>query len=104
MSIRNRLTVIAFAFALSACSSTPTARKLAQDAVQAMGGMEKLQSIKMLTMKDGSGTRLRLGQTVKPTDEESPGQLKNVTETIDLATGRASLDYELQLGGFMQHR
>jgi hypothetical protein len=104
MSIRNRLVVIAFVIVLNACSSTPNARKLAQDAVQAMGGTDKLQSIKMLGMKDGSGTRLRLFQTVKATDEESPGQLKNVTETVDLANGRSSLDYELQLGGFMQHR
>ena len=105
MSIRNRFTVVAFAvFALSACSSTPTPRKLAQDAVAAMGGMEKLQSIKTLSMNGGTGTRLKMGQMVKATDQENPGQLKNVVDIVDIANGRASLDYELENGGFMQHR
>src|SRR5438874_4286013 len=105
MSIWNRFTVAALAvFAVSACSSTPTARKAAQDAVAAMGGAEKLQAVKTLTMKGGAGTRLRLGQMVKASDEERPGTLKNVVDIVDLANGRASLDYELDNRGFMQHR
>src|SRR5436190_3972543 len=101
MSIRTKFTAIIVAvFALSACSSTPTARKLAQDAVTAMGGMEKLQGVKTLSMKGGTGTRLRLGQMVKATDQENPGQLQDVVEVVDLANGRASLDYALQNGGF----
>jgi Metallo-beta-lactamase superfamily len=105
MSNRYRFAAIVLTvFGLTACSSTPTGRKMAQDAVTAMGGMEKLQSIKTLSWKDGTGTRFRLGQMAKATDQESPGQLKNVVEIVDLSSGRASLDYELQLGGFMQHR
>ena len=105
MSFRNRFTFVTLAvLALNACSSAPTARSLAQDAVRAMGGTEKLQSIKTLSMKGGTGTRLRMGQMVKATDEENPGQLKNVVDIVDLANGRASLDYDLQNGGFMQHR
>src|SRR5262249_16095 len=101
----NRFTgIILAAFALTACSSTPTARTLAQDAVAAMGGTEKLQSIKTLSMKGGTGTRSKMGQMVKATDQEDPGQLTNVVDIVDLANGRASLDYELQNGGFMQHR
>jgi hypothetical protein len=101
----NRFTgIILAAFALTACSSTPTARTLARDAVAAMGGTEKLESIKTLSMKGGTGTRLKMGQMVKATDQENPGQLKNVVDIADLAKGRASLDYELQNGGFMQHR
>src|SRR5215831_20257564 len=101
----NRFTgIILAAFALTACSSTPTARTLARDAVAAMGGTEKLQNIKTLSMKGGTGTRLKMGQMVKATDEENPGQLKNVVEIVDLASGRASLDYELENGGFMQTR
>src|SRR5215475_7721400 len=105
MVTSNRFTgIILAAFALTACSSAPTARTLAQDAVAAMGGMEKLQSVKNLSMQGGTGTRLKMGQMVKATDQENPGQLKNVTDIVDLANGRASLDYELQNGGFMQHR
>ena len=89
MFTRNRFagTILA-AFALTACSSTPTARTLAQDAVAAMGGTEKLQSIKTLSMKGGTGTRLKMGQMVKATDQENPGQLKNVVDIVDLANGR----------------
>ena len=104
MPNRNRLILILCAVLGSACASTPTARKLAQDAVTAMGGTEKLQSIKSVTMKGGTGTRTRLGQMVKATDPENPGQLMEVVETVDIAGGRASLDYTLQNGGFMQHR
>ena len=105
MSIRNRfIGIIVVVSVLTACSSAPTARTLAQDAVAAMGGKEKLQNIKTLSMKGGTGTRLKTGQTVKATDQENPGQLKNVNDTVDLANGRASLDYELQIGDFMQHR
>jgi glyoxylase-like metal-dependent hydrolase (beta-lactamase superfamily II) len=69
-----------------------------------MGGMEKLQSIKTLSMKGGTGTRLRLGQMAKATDEEKPGQLTNVVDIADLSNGRASLDYEVKMGDFTQHR
>jgi glyoxylase-like metal-dependent hydrolase (beta-lactamase superfamily II) len=47
---------------------------------------------------------MRLGQTVRVGDPETAAQLKNVVETVDLAGGRASLDYEIQLGEFGQHR
>jgi glyoxylase-like metal-dependent hydrolase (beta-lactamase superfamily II) len=89
---------------LTACSSAPTTRQLAQDAVTAMGGAEQLRSIQTLVMKDGTGTRTRLGQTVRVGDAEMPAQLTKVVEIADIANGRASLDYELRSGDFMQHR
>lgn len=105
MSKGKRSIVLAIAALwLTACSTTPTTRQLARDAVTAMGGMEKLQNIQTIVMKGGSGTRLRLGQTQKAGDPETPGELKNVVETLDLAGGRASLDYEIHNRGFMQHR
>ena len=105
MSLRQRwlLFLVAASLWLAACSTAPTPRRLAQDAVTAMGGMEKLQSIQTLTMKGGAGTRFRLGQTQRATDPENAAQLKNVVEIADLATGRASLDYELNLGGFNRY-
>src|SRR5262245_25995828 len=101
---RSSLALFASALFLSACASAPTPRQIAQEAVVAMGGMEKLQSIKTITMTDGTGTRLRLGQTQKATDPETPAKLTAVTETADLAGGRAALDYQIQVGEFMQHR
>jgi len=106
--MRNRFASILLpglaAFTLASCSSAPSQRRLAQDAAAAMGGVEKLQAVTTLSMKGGTGTRLRLGQTVKASDAESPAELKNVVEIVDLAQGRASLDYELQLGSFGMHR
>jgi hypothetical protein len=60
--------------------------------------------VQTVTMKSGSGTRLRLGQMVRATDDEMPASLTNVVETLDLATGRAALDYEIKMGDFGQHR
>jgi glyoxylase-like metal-dependent hydrolase (beta-lactamase superfamily II) len=102
MSQRHRLIVIAALLCLTACSA-PTTRELAEEAMTAMGGAESLRQIQTIVMK-GEGTRMRIGQTPSAGDEEMPATLKNVTETLDLANGRASLDYEIQAGSFMQHR
>jgi glyoxylase-like metal-dependent hydrolase (beta-lactamase superfamily II) len=88
----------------AACSTAPSGKSLAGDAVTAMGGPSKVQSIRTITMKGGSGTRTRLQQTVHVGDAEVPGTLTNVVEIVDLAGGRASLDYELKNGDFSQHR
>ena len=90
---------------LTACSSAPTPKRVADDALAAMGGADKVKAVQTITMKGGSGTRLRLGQTRHVGDPEEPvPTLKNVVEIADLANGRASLDYELTSGDFTQHR
>jgi glyoxylase-like metal-dependent hydrolase (beta-lactamase superfamily II) len=104
MSIARAWVVVAVAVGVAACSSTPTSRQLGQDAIAAMGGAERLQSVRTLTMKGGVGTRYRHGQTVKVGDAEPVGMLKNVIETVDRVNNRAALDYELQIGPFGQHR
>jgi Metallo-beta-lactamase superfamily len=104
MSIARALVVTGIALGLAGCSSTPTARQLGQDSLTAMGGAERVQGVRTLTMKGGVGTRHRLGQTVKVGDPEAPATLKNVTETLDRANNRAALDYEIQIGAFGQHR
>ena len=89
----------------TACSGTrPTAKQVADAAAVAMGGVDRLQSIRTISMRGGVGSRFKHGQTVHVTDMESPGMLKNVVETADLPGGRAMLDYELQIGEFGQHR
>ena len=104
MSIARALVVTGIALGLAGCSSTPTARQLGHDALTAMGGAERVQGVRTLTMKGGVGTRHRLGQTVKVGDAEPVATLKNVTETLDRANNRAALDYEIQIGAFGQHR
>jgi glyoxylase-like metal-dependent hydrolase (beta-lactamase superfamily II) len=86
------------------CSKAPTAKSVAQDAVTAMGGTAKLQSIRTITMKGGTGTREQLQESVHVGDPEAPGKLTKVTEIVDLAGARASLDYDIDNDGFMQHR
>jgi glyoxylase-like metal-dependent hydrolase (beta-lactamase superfamily II) len=88
----------------AACSNAPTARGIAQEAVNAMGGAEQLRAVQTLVMSGGSGTRTRLGQTTRVGDPEVTAKLVNVIETLDLAGGRAALDYQIELDGFMQHR
>ena len=70
MSIARALVVTGIALGLAGCSSTPTARQLGRDALTAMGGAERVQGVRTLTMKGGVGTRHRLGQTVKVGDPE----------------------------------
>ncbi len=104
MSRMRWMVIVSIVLLGGGCSAPPTPRQLAQGALTAMGGAEKLRAVKTLTMKDGTGTRTRLGQTVKATDAEGTGQLAKVVEIADLANGRASLDYELKNGDFTQHR
>jgi glyoxylase-like metal-dependent hydrolase (beta-lactamase superfamily II) len=88
----------------AACSSGPAQRQLAQEAVEAMGGAEKLGGIQTLAMTGGSGSRTRLGQIRKAGEPDAVAKLSNVAETLDLANGRAAYDYEIQIDTFMQHR
>jgi len=104
MSIARALAVVGIAVGLAACSGAPTARQLGQNALDAMGGAERVQRVNTLTMKGGVGTRYRHGQSVKVGDAEPAGMLKNVIETLDRVNNRAALDYELQIGAFGQHR
>lgn len=95
---------LAVSIAVSACAQSPTTRQLALDAAAAMGGVEALRRVRTVQMKGGEGTRLRHGQYAKLGDMEPPAMLTGVVETIDLAGGRAALDYRVAIPGFAQHR
>jgi len=88
---------------LVGCSSVAQ-RQLAQDAVTAMGGAEKLMGIQSLIMSGGTGTRTKVGQAKTATGMDQTGELSNDTEVLDLANGRAAYDYDLKVGDFVQHR
>jgi glyoxylase-like metal-dependent hydrolase (beta-lactamase superfamily II) len=104
MAPRNRsIGILLMSLLLLGCSSAPTGRQLTTDALTAMGGTEKLKEIRTVVMK-GEGTRMRIGQTLKAGDPETPATLRTVVEILDLANNLASLDYEIQEGDFMQHR
>ena len=95
--------LLAAALTAAACAKTPTARSLVLDAVTAMGG-DKLRAVKTITMKGGAGTREQLQESQHVGDPEKPGTLANVVEIVDLAGGRASMNYEIDNDGFKQHR
>jgi glyoxylase-like metal-dependent hydrolase (beta-lactamase superfamily II) len=96
------LVALAAIFA-GACSAAPTGKSAVADALTAMGG-DKVKAVQTISMKGGSGTRTRLQEQRRVTDPEEPATLKNVVEIVDVAGGRASLDYEVNEGGFIQHR
>ncbi|HEY6507577.1 MAG TPA: MBL fold metallo-hydrolase [Vicinamibacterales bacterium] len=89
---------------LAGCASQPTTQSLARDAAAAMGGEDTLKAVQNVTMRGGTGARFRLGSTTRATDTEPGAGLANVVETLDLASGRAALDYEVKNGDFTQHR
>jgi glyoxylase-like metal-dependent hydrolase (beta-lactamase superfamily II) len=88
---------------LVGCSAVAQ-RQLAQDAVAAMGGTEKLMGIQSLIMSGGTGTRTKVGQMQTATGMDQIGELSNAVETLDLANGRAAFDYDVKVGEFVQHR
>ena len=96
--------VIVLALGAAACSTTRSPRQVAQDAAAAMGGIDNLRAVRTLSFKGGTGIRFRIGQMPRPTDAERPADLTEVVEIADLAGGRASLDYVIREGAFMQHR
>jgi glyoxylase-like metal-dependent hydrolase (beta-lactamase superfamily II) len=99
------LAVATLAVCTAACSSQTTTQELAQRNLSAMGGADRIRAIQSLVMKGGTGSRSRLGQSVKAGDTEPPAKLTNVEEAIDLMTGRVALTYELTTGaGFTQKR
>jgi glyoxylase-like metal-dependent hydrolase (beta-lactamase superfamily II) len=84
-------------------AAMPTAADLAQGLLDAMGGRTALEGVETIVAR-GAGTRTRLGQIPFTGGEDPQGSLASVTETIDLARGRAAFDYDVMLEGFMQHR
>jgi len=87
------------------CASAPDTHELAQDAVDAMGGADALRGVQNYVMRGGTGSRSRTGQPVAAGQPDPPAKLSNVVETLDLAGGRAALEYDLEAAsGFTQHR
>ena len=115
-ALRGIVAAALLAAALGACSpdeppsdpernaaAAPTGRELGQRLVDAMGGRAALERVQSLVLR-GSGTRTRMGQIAETGGEDPTGTLTSVTETIDLANGRAGFDYDVTVGDFTQHR
>lgn len=85
-------------------SARVTAAELTTAMLDTMGGREALQAVDVLVQK-GGGTRGHFGQIPATGGDDPQGRLSELTETIDLANGRAAFDNRVQIGdGFSQHR
>lgn len=77
---------------LTACSTpTPLEQQIVQDAAAALGGAEKLQSIKTLVI-EGEGTQYNLGQDVVPGASGQTYAVTHYKRAIDVTADRARTD------------
>src|SRR5688572_18760916 len=104
MRMGRELVIAVIGICMSSCSSSSNVHDLAQTALMRMGGAERVRAVRSIVMRGGTGSRSRLGQIVKTGGGDPRATLANVTETLDLAGGRAALDYEISASGFTQHR
>jgi glyoxylase-like metal-dependent hydrolase (beta-lactamase superfamily II) len=70
---------------------------------EAMGGRAPLQRIAIVELH-GAGTRTRMGQIPATGADDPTGALLDLTETIDLANGRAAFEVGIVNGDFSQRR
>ena len=82
--------VIAFAVAtvfVAACGSTPPERRIVDDAATALGGADRLRSLKTMTI-EGSAIAPNAGQNRMPDDELPVWKVTEYSRAIDLVNGR----------------
>ena len=101
MTMGRVLAVVVIALSAGGCSSDPTTRSLTDEALAAMGGADRVRGIRSYVMSGGTGSRSRLGQSPSASTPDSPAQLANVTETVDIQNGRVAerLNRTGNLGG-----
>jgi hypothetical protein len=73
--------------ALTACTRTPPELQAVGDAADALGGRQKILSIKTLTI-EGEGAAPNVGQNTMPDGELPVWKVTGFKRTIDLANGR----------------
>jgi hypothetical protein len=72
---------------LSACASAPPERALVDDAAAALGGADRLTSLKTLSL-EASGSAPNAGQNRTPEEELPVWRVNEYVRSIDLANGR----------------
>jgi Metallo-beta-lactamase superfamily len=78
--------VVAFAFA-GACAQTPAELQTVKDAASALGGADRIQAAKTLTI-EGEGAAPNVGQNTLPDGELPVWKVTDFKRTVDLAAGR----------------
>ena len=79
--------IVAFTIVMGACAPAPPERKIIDDAAAALGGADKIRTLKTLTI-EGSGTAPNAGQNRMPTDELPIWKVAEYTRAIDLPNSR----------------
>ena len=83
-----RMTAIVLVAALaSACSQAPPERQLIDDAAAALGGADRIQSLRTLVM-EGAGMNGAMGGSVTPDAPPNTFAITDYRRTIDLENGR----------------
>src|SRR3990172_9469547 len=84
--------LIALAVALAgACTQTPPEMQVVTDAAEALGGRDRVQAVKTLTI-EGEGTNPNVGQNLTPDAELRVWKVTEFKRTTDPANGRMRLE------------
>jgi hypothetical protein len=84
--IKHSLFILILAFA-AACAHTPAELQVVRDAASALGGVDRVQAAKTLTI-EGEGAAPNVGQNTLPDGELPVWKVTSFKRTLDLASGR----------------
>ena len=83
----NRICIVFAAFLAVACAAPSPERKVVDEAAAALGGADRIQSVKTLTI-EGTGSAPNAGQNRMPDDELPVWGVREHVRSIDLANNR----------------
>ena len=86
---------VAAALFLGACASGPPELQLVDDALEALGGRDRVLAVATLTI-EGEGTAGSLGQNLGAAGAIHPNAILGYTQEIDIAQQRMSEQYRSQ--------
>lgn len=85
-----RISVLLACAICGACRRVPLARSVIDDAAKALGGKQRIEAIKSLTV-EGAGTDTNLGQNVTPEGELPVWKVTEYKQTVDPGRGRVRI-------------
>jgi hypothetical protein len=85
-----RISVLLACAICGACRRAPLARSVIDDAAKALGGKQRIEAIKSLTV-EGAGTDTNLGQNVTPEGELPVWKVTEYKQTVDPGRGRVRI-------------
>jgi hypothetical protein len=82
-----RLVCVLALLSAAACAQAPPERQVIDDAVEAVGGIDRIRSVRSLTIQ-GTGTAPNAGQNRMPDDELPVWKVNEYTRRVDLVNAR----------------